>query len=60
MVNQLEKIRKFGVVLSFWSHETGSTAEKVTASDLAKLGPHIHTKFYVNSRSKVSIHIFYF
>ena len=40
--NQLEKIRKFRDVLSSGSHETGSTAKKVTASDSAKPGPHIH------------------
>ena len=40
--NQLEKIRKFRVVLSSGSHETGSTAKKVTASDSAKSGPHMH------------------
>ena len=38
--NQFEKIRKFRVVLSSGSHETGSTAKKDTASDSAKLGPH--------------------
>ena len=36
--NQLEKIRKFRDVLSSGGHETGSTAKKVTASDLAKPG----------------------
>ena len=46
--NQLEKIRKFRVVLSSGSHETGSTAQKVTAFDSAKPGPHIH-KFFFNS-----------
>ena len=46
MVNQLEKIRKFRVVLSSGSHETGSTGKKVTASDSAKPGPHIHTFFF--------------
>ena len=40
--NQLEKIRKFRVVLSSGTHETGSTAKKVTASESAKPGPHIH------------------
>ena len=44
--NQLEKIRKFRVVLSSGSHETGSTAKKVTASDSAKPGPHIHIFFF--------------
>ena len=43
--NQLEKIRKFRVVLSSGSHETGSTAKKVTASDSAKSEPHIHIFF---------------
>ena len=33
--NQLKKFRKFRVVLSSGSHETGSTAKKVTASDSA-------------------------
>ena len=37
--------RKFQVVLSSGSHETGSTAKKVTASDSAKPGPHIHIFF---------------
>ena len=43
--NQLEKIRKFRDVLSSGSHETGSTGKKVTASDSAKPGPHIHIFF---------------
>ena len=50
--NQLKKIRKFRDVLSSESHETGSTAKKVTASDSAKPGPHIH----IHYRSKVSGH----
>ena len=38
----IEKLfRKFRVVLSSGSHETGSTAKKVTASDSAKPGPYI-------------------
>ena len=37
-----KKLRKFRVVLSSGSHETGSRAKKVTASDSAKPGPHIH------------------
>ena len=48
--NQLKKIRKFREfrdVLSSGSHETGSTAKKVTASDSAKLGPHIHNFFLI-------------
>ena len=45
--NQLEKIRKFRVVLSSGRHETGSTAKKVTASDSAKPGPHIHIFFLI-------------
>ena len=45
--NQLEKIRKFRVVLSSGSHETGGTAKKVTASDSAKPGPHIHIFFLI-------------
>ena len=44
--NQLKKFRKFQVVLSSWSHETGSTAKKVTASDSAKPGPQIHIFFF--------------
>ena len=40
-LNQLKKFQKFRVVLSSGSHETGSTAKKVTASDSAKPGPHI-------------------
>ena len=44
--NQLEKIRKFRVVLSSGSHETGSRAKKVTASDLAKPRPHTHIIFF--------------
>ena len=44
--NQLKKFRKFRVVLSSGSHETGSTAKKVTASDSAKPGPHIHIFFF--------------
>ena len=45
--NQLKKIRKFRDVLSSESHETGSTAKKVTASDSAKPGPHIHIYIYI-------------
>ena len=44
--NQLKKIRKFRVVLSSGSHETGSRAKKVTASDSAKPGPHMHIFWY--------------
>ena len=44
--NQLEEIRKFRVVLSSGSHETGSTVKKVTASDSTKPGPHIHIIFF--------------
>ena len=43
--NQLKKFRKFRVVLTSGSHETGSTAKKVTASDSAKPGPHTHIIF---------------
>ena len=43
VLNQLEKIRKFRVVLSSGSHETEGQAKKVTASDSAKPGPYIHT-----------------
>ena len=44
--NQLKKFRKFRVVLSSGSYETGSTAKKVTASDSAKPVPHIHIIFF--------------
>ena len=44
--NQLKKFRKFLDVLSSGSHETGSTAKKVTASDSSIPGPHIHTIFF--------------
>ena len=44
--NQLKKFRKFRGVLSSRSHETGSTAKKVTASDSAKPRPHIHIIFF--------------
>ena len=33
--------------MSSWSHETGGTAKKVTASDSAKPGPHIHIFFLI-------------
>ena len=33
--------------MSSGSHETGSTAKKVTASDSAKPGPHIHIIFLI-------------
>ena len=52
--NQLEKIRKFRVVLSSGSHETGGTAKKVTASDSAKPGPHTHIIFF-SQGSRVSV-----
>ena len=52
--NQLEKIRKFRVVLSFENHETRGTAKKVTASDSAKPGPHIHI-FFFSQGSRVSV-----
>ena len=45
--NQLKKFRKFRVVLFSGSHENGSTAKKVTASESAKPGPHIHIIFFV-------------
>ena len=44
--NRLEKIRKFRVILSSGSHETGGTAKKVTASDSAKPGPQMHIIFF--------------
>ena len=44
--NQVKKIRKFLVVLSYGSHKAGSTAKKITASDSAKPGPHIHIFFF--------------
>ena len=46
--NQLKKFRKFRVVLSSGSRETGGTGKKVTASESAKPGPHIHI-FFLNS-----------
>ena len=52
--NQLEKIRKFRVVLSSGSHETGSTAKKVTASDSAKPGPHKHI-YFLSQASRVRV-----
>ena len=45
--NQLKKFLKFRVVLSSGSHETGSRAKKVTASDSAKPGPHIDIFFLI-------------
>ena len=51
--NQLKKFRKFRDVLSSGSHETGSTAKKVTASDSTKLGPHIH--IFLSQGSRVSV-----
>ena len=53
--NQLKKFRKFRDVLSSGSHETGSTAKKVTASDSAKPGPHINVFFCQGSRVRVEI-----
>ena len=44
--HQLDKIRKFRVVLSSGSHETGSKEIKVTASDSDKTGPYIHIFFW--------------
>ena len=44
--NQLKKFRKFWDVLSSGSHETGGTAKKVTASDSAKPGHHMHIFFF--------------
>ena len=38
---------------SIGSHETGSTAKKVTASDSAKPGPHIH--IFLSQRSRVRV-----
>ena len=52
--NQLKKFRKFGVVLSSGSHEAGSTGKKVTASDSAKPGPHIHIFHLISVRSEVT------
>ena len=45
--NQLKKFRKCRDVLSSGSHETGGTAKKVTASDSAKPGTHIHIFFSI-------------
>ena len=55
--NQLEKIRKFRYGLSSGSHETGSTAKKVTASDSAKPGPHIHV-FFLSQGLRVRVGCF--
>ena len=52
--NQLKKIRKFRVVLSSGSHEAGSTGKKVTASDSANPGPHIHIFHLISVRSEVT------
>ena len=52
--NQLKKFRKFRVVLSSGSHETRGTAKKVTASDSAKPGPHIHI-FFLSQGSRVNV-----
>ena len=52
--NQLKKIRKFRVVLSSGSHETGGTAKKVTVSDSAKPEPHIHI-FFLSQGSRVRV-----
>ena len=52
--NQLKKIRKFRDVLPSVSHESGSTAKKVTASDSAKPGPHIHI-YFLSQGSRVSV-----
>ena len=49
--NQLEKIR---VVLSSGSHETGSTAKKVTESDSAKPGPYTHI-YFLSQGSRVHV-----
>ena len=40
------QLKKFRVVLSSGSHENGSRAKKVTASDSAKPGPHIQIFFF--------------
>ena len=48
------QLKKFRVVLSSGSHETGGTAKKVTVSDSAKPGPHIHI-FYLSQGSRASI-----
>ena len=54
--NQLKKFRTFRDVLSSGSHETGSTAKKVTTSDSAKTGPHIHIFFLIQgSRVRVEM-----
>ena len=46
--------RKFENVLSSGSHETGSRLKKVTASESAKPGPHIHI-FFLSQWSRVSV-----
>ena len=45
-MNQLEKIQKFRAILAFGSFETRSKEIKVTASDSAQTGPHIHIIFF--------------
>ena len=53
--NQLEKIRKFRVVLSSGSHETGSRAKKMTAS----ISPYIskvRSHFWLKFRMETSIY----
>ena len=45
VLDKLQKIRKFRI---------GSTAKKVTASDLAKPGPHIHI-FFLSKGSRVLV-----
>ena len=49
------QLKKFRVVLSSGSHETGSTAKKVTASESAKPGSHIHIIFFLSQGSRVSV-----
>ena len=46
--------RKYRVVLSSGSHETGSTAKKVTASDASKPGPHTYN-FFLSQGSRVRV-----
>ena len=61
--NQLKKFRKFRDVLSSGSHETGSTAKKVTASDSTKPGlkkffPQNHPRPQKIQKKRLSTHFF--
>ena len=45
VLESAQEISKISSCFVLWSHETGSTAKKVTASESAKPGPHIHIYF---------------